>query len=128
MSCMIRSLKAARSRVADLLVAFACLALLGACAQTPPSRADATPPKNIIILFGDGAAATQWELGRLANRELRKRPFAVTDIVFRQGTMGLVTTHSASSPVTDSAAAASAMSTGHKTLNDMTGVNAEGKP
>jgi hypothetical protein len=42
------------------------LALLNACALPDPAgleRRFAGAPKNIIILYGDGAAATQWELG-----------------------------------------------------------------
>ena len=113
------------------LLSFA-LALLGACVHHPQgndgSRHDAAAPRNIIILFGDGAAATQWELGRHTSRELRNRGFVTTDVVFRQGTLGLVSTGSASSPVTDSAAAATAMSIGHKTNNDMAGVTPDGKP
>jgi alkaline phosphatase len=110
-------------------VAAAALLLLGGCAHHPHGHpAQQSAPKNVIILFGDGAAATQWELGRYTSRELRNRPFAVTDVVFRKGTLGLLTTHSADSIVTDSAAAASAMSTGHKTNNGMAGVTPDGKP
>jgi alkaline phosphatase len=115
------------------LVSLAVLALVILSACSHPMHAQrsdyaAAAPKNIIILFGDGTAATQWELGRYTSRELRNRPFAVTDVVFKQGTLGLLTTYSADSPVTDSAAAASAMSTGYKTNNDMAGVTPDGKP
>lgn len=99
--------------------------LLSACAGVAP-RADA--PRNIIILFGDGAAPTQWEFGRYTSRVLRNRPFVTTDVVFRQGTLGLLTTASADSPVTDSAAAASAMATGHKARTGEISVSVEGKP
>jgi hypothetical protein len=44
-------------------------------------------PKNIIIVFGDGAAATQWEFGRYTSRALRDKPFAVTDVVFKTGVL-----------------------------------------
>jgi alkaline phosphatase len=90
--------------------------------------ATAGAPRNIIILFGDGAAATQWEFGRYTSRTLRDKPFAVTDVVFKTGVLGLLTVHSADSFVTDSAAAATAMSIGHKTNNGMAGVTADGKP
>ena len=113
---------------ARLTLALAALVLVSACAQTQPQAQSDARPRNIIILFADGAAATQWELGRYTSRELRNRPYAVTDVIFKQGTLGLLSTESASSPVTDSAAAASAMSTGHKTLNDMAGVTPDGKP
>src|SRR5687767_5145429 len=102
------------------------LAVLAGCATSGP-QADATrAPKNIIILFGDGAAATQWELGRYTSRALRNRPFAITDTIFKDGAIGLLTVHSADSFVTDSAAAGTALSTGHKTNNGMTGVRPDG--
>ena len=103
------------------------IALLSGCASLMPQPEAARTPKNIIILFGDGAAATQWELGRYSSRVLRDRPFAITDVVFSEGDLGLLTVHSADSFVTDSAAAASAMSTGHKTNNGMAGVTPDGK-
>jgi alkaline phosphatase len=112
-------------RAAAVIAVMLAVLLLGACAPMQPQRA--ATPKNIIILFGDGAAATQWELGRYTSRELRNRDFAVTDVVLKQGTLGLLTTHSASSPVTDSAAAATALSTGFRTNNDMAGVTPDGK-
>ena len=59
---------------------------------------------------------------------LRDKPFAVTDVVFKTGMLGLLTVHSADSFVTDSAAAATAMSIGHKTNNGMTGMTPDGKP
>jgi alkaline phosphatase len=49
--------------------------------------ATAGAPRNIIILFGDGAAATQWEFGRYTSRALRDKPFAVTDVVFKTGVL-----------------------------------------
>ena len=106
----------------------AVLALLAGCA-TAPHHADAIrTPKNIIILFGDGAAATQWELGRYSSRALRGQPYATTDVVFKEGSIGILAVHSADSFVTDSAAAATAMSIGIKTNNGMTGMTPDGKP
>jgi alkaline phosphatase len=107
----------------------ALFAVLGACANLRDSEqtADATP-KNVIILFADGAASTQWELGRVSSRYLRNTPFLATDVVMRDGALGLMSTKSANALVTDSAAAASAMSTGHKTDNDMISVLPDGKP
>jgi alkaline phosphatase len=104
------------------------LAVLAGCATSGPHADAARAPKNIIILFGDGAAATQWELGRYTSRALRGKPFAITDVIFREGNVGLLTVHSADSFVTDSAAAATALSTGHKTNNGMAGVTPDGKP
>lgn len=103
--------------------------LLTGCASTGgPTASAVLAPKNIIIMFADGAAPTQWEFGRYSSQHLRKQMFAVTDIVFKQGVLGLLTTHPANAMVTDSAAAATAMSTGFKTNNFMIGVTPDGKP
>jgi alkaline phosphatase len=71
-------------------------------------------PKNIIILFADGVAPTQWDFGRYSSKVLRQQPFATTDVMFRQGVTGLLTTSPDGPYVTDSAAAASSMATGFK--------------
>ena len=83
----------------------ALLALAAGCA-TQPGGAAGELPKNIIILFADGTAPTQWEFGKYTARQFRNRDFAVTDIVMRDGALGLLSTHSLDSFVTDSAAAA----------------------
>jgi len=106
-----------------LVLVLSTLALLSGCVTTQQTAA---VPKNIIILFGDGAAATQWELGRYTSQALRGTPFAITDVVFKQGALGVLTVHSADSFVTDSAAAATAMSTGYKTNNGMAGMRPDG--
>ena len=119
----------ARSAIARVWLVLCCCALavlVAACASTEAQTEAAGTPKNIIILFGDGAAATQWELGRYTSHALRKKPFAITDVVFKEGAVGVFTVHSADSFVTDSAAAATAMSTGHKTNNGMAGVTPDG--
>jgi alkaline phosphatase len=89
-------------------------ALLAGCAGLPAGEAQLRTPRNIIIMFADGAAGTQWEFGRYTARHFRNEGFAVTDVVLREGTLGLLSTPSLDSFVTDSAAAASAMSTGFK--------------
>ena len=109
------------------LLPFALVALLCACAGQPPSEpAAATRPKNIIILFADGVAPVQWEFGRTTSRALRNQPFASTDIVLREGALGLLSTHSNNSMVTDSAAGGSAMSTGVKVNNGSVSVAPDG--
>lgn len=96
----------------------AAVMLLCACASQPVSDTSAAArPKNIIILFADGVAPVQWEFGRYTSRALRNTPLATTDIVFREGVLGLLSTASHDSMVTDSAAAASAMSIGVKVNN-----------
>lgn len=87
----------------------------------------AQQPKNVIILFADGAAATQWDFGRQSSRVLRQQGFAATDVVFKEGTLGLLVTSPANAYVTDSAAAGSAMSTGHKVNNGAVAVTPDGK-
>lgn len=106
------------------LCAAAVLALAG-CASTGGGSAQ---PRNIIIVFADGAAPTHWDFGKYSSRVLRQQPFATTDVVFREGTLGLMNTSPHGPYVTDSAAAASAMSTGHKVVNGAVSVAPDGKP
>jgi len=113
-----------------LATAFAGIALaltVDALIGVPAANA-AQPPKNIIIMFADGAAPTQWDFGRYSSRVLRGQPFVTTDIVFQQGTLGMLSTHPSNGYVTDSAAAGSAMSTGHKVNNGAVAVTPDGKP
>ncbi len=85
-------------------------------------------PKNIIIMFADGATATQWELGKYSARQLFNESFTVTDVVFRKGELGMLSTHPLDAYITDSAAAASAMSTGYKVNNFAVSMSPDGKP
>jgi len=102
----------------------ALLVVLAGCATAPAPTAQ---PKNIIILFADGAAPVQWDFGRQSSAVLRKQSFATTDVVFRHGSLGLLSTHPHGAYVTDSAAAASAMSTGHKVANGAVSITPDGK-
>ena len=79
-------------------------------------------------MFADGAAPTQWSFGQYSSRVLRNQPFAVTDIVFREGTLGLLSTSPYGTYVVDSAAAASAMSTGFKVMNGAVSIAPDGRP
>ena len=90
------------------------------------ASAMAAEPKNIIIMFADGAAPTQWDFGRYSSAVLRQQPFVTTEVVFRQGAMGLLTTSPHGAYVTDSAAAASAMSTGVKVANGSISIAPDG--
>jgi alkaline phosphatase len=103
--------------------------VLSGCAS-PPASTGAAPqqPKNIIIMFADGAAPQQWDFGKHSSNVLRREPFATTDIVFREGTLGLLSTQPHGAYVTDSAAAASAMSTGYKVANGAVSITPDGKP
>lgn len=76
-------------------------------------------PDYVFFFIGDGmgmghvAAANLYNSGVLGDSSLLMTQFPWA---------GMVTTHSASTPVTDSAAAGTALATGHKTRNGMLGV------
>jgi alkaline phosphatase len=116
-----------RRTLAAALVGMA-LTLAGCTSTGGPAGVTEQAPKNIIILFADGAASTQWDFGRYSSRLLRQQPFVSTDIVFRDGALGLLTTAPHGAYVVDSAAAASALSSGFKVENGAVSVTPDGKP
>jgi alkaline phosphatase len=80
----------------------------------------APPPKNVILVIGDGmgpahVTAARWLLGDKLQ-------------LLRMPQTALMATHCADEAVTDSAAAASAFATGEKTNYHAVSVDAEGKP
>lgn len=77
-------------------------------------------PKNVILMIGDGMGVSQLTAGRIATGGL--------EIERLNDAAALVTTFSASSLVTDSAAAGTAMATGYKTINKALSVDADGNP
>ena len=97
------------------------------CVLASVGPALAQAPKNVIIMFADGAAPSQWDFGRYSSQVLRRQPFVTTDVVFRQGAMGLLVTSPHGAYVTDSAAAGSAMSTGFKVANGAVSITPDGK-
>jgi alkaline phosphatase len=103
------------------------LALAGCALTGGPSATVGQPPKNIIIMFADGATSTQWDFGRYSSKVLRNQPFVTTDFVFKEGALGLASTPPSDAYVVDSAASASAMSTGHKVNNFAVAVTPDGK-
>ena len=105
----------------------ACAVALAGCASVPGSEGRVQTPKNIIIMFADGAAPTQWDFGRYSSKVLRQRPFVSTEHVFREGSVGLLVTGSNDAYVTDSAAAASAMATGVKVANGVVSIAPDGR-
>ena len=105
----------------------ACAVALAGCASVPGSEGLVRTPKNIIIMFADGAAPTQWDFGRYSSKVLRQQPFLTTDHVFREGTVGLLVTAPHGAYVTDSAAAGSAMATGFKVENGVVSISPDGK-
>jgi alkaline phosphatase len=98
------------------------LLLLALFGGAPELVADAASPepRNIILFVGDGMGVSHFTvMDQLREGESSLTAFSVT---------GLVTTHSSSSLVTDSAAAATAMATGMKTYNGAIAVDPDGEP
>lgn len=79
--------------------------------------------RNVILLVGDGLNDAHLQAARLVAAGPQGRL-----AVDRLPHTASVLTHSASSLVTDSAAAATAMATGVKTVNGAVGVDAGGRP
>ena len=77
-------------------------------------------PKNIILLIGDGMGLTQLYAGYTANKGRLS--------IFTIPTIGFSITTSADSYITDSAAGATAMSTGSKTNNRYIGMDTSARP
>lgn len=81
--------------------------------------AAASGPKSVIFFIGDGMSSTQRRLAELVyNDDLAMNSLPV---------IGLYTTYSANSPLTDSAAAGTAMATGYKTNNGTIGLSPDFK-
>jgi alkaline phosphatase len=79
-----------------------------------------TPPKNIILMIGDGMGITQITAGMYLNgNKLNLEQFKY---------IGLHKPYASDDLVTDSAAGATAFSTGKKTYNGAIGVDKKGKP
>ncbi|MBB4078986.1 alkaline phosphatase [Lewinella aquimaris] len=77
-------------------------------------------PRNIILMIGDGNGLAQISAARMANGG----ELSLTSLKH----IGLVSTAAADDPVTDSAAAGTAMATGVKTNNRAIGVDTAGRP
>jgi alkaline phosphatase len=105
------------------------LALLAGCstqeaqppAPSPPPEPVAAPrPRGVVLIIGDGTATSH-----LSAAQVHKgAPIAW----HRFDVLGLQTTSSADHLLTDSAAAATALATGHKTNNGHVGVDPAGAP
>jgi alkaline phosphatase len=79
-----------------------------------------TPPKNIILMIGDGMGITQITAGMYLNgNKLNLEEFKY---------IGLQKSYSSSDLVTDSGASATAFACGKKTYNGAIGVDKKGKP
>lgn len=76
------------------------------------------PPRNIILLIGDGMGISQISAGMYS----KKKPLHIED--FR--VIGLQKTYAADDLITDSAAGSTAFATGSKTNRSVLGLDAEG--
>ncbi len=95
--------------VVSVLCALAC------CATAPAARGDA--PKNVILFIGDGMGFEHVKAGGMyANGAAGTLSFEAFPH------RAEMTTHSADNPITDSAASATAIATGHKVNNGVVGM------
>ena len=85
---------------------------------------------KVILLIGDGMGPGVVVLTKYYNDYVLKgRELNLVKLMNRPDSrVSMVTTHSASHLVTDSAAAATAFGTGHKTYNSAIGLDKDGKP
>jgi len=97
------------------LIAVFLLVIFSVSAQAKNAK-----PKNIILLVGDGMGISQITYGILNNRDVSN--------FTRFKNIGLSKTSSASEDITDSAAGATAFSTGYKTYNGAIAVDVNKKP
>ena len=91
------------------LILIVCSLLLA----TLPQPVDAAPAKNVILLMTDGTSATHITL----TRWYKGAPLVLDSIL-----VGGLRTYSAESIITDSAPAATAFATGHKSNSKFIGV------
>ena len=87
---------------------------------------NASSPKYVFYFIGDGMGMGHIMATQSYNREVLKNQEPILMMQFPVASM--VTTYSASSRVTDSAAAGTALSTGYKTNNGMLGVTPDSVP
>ena len=103
------TMKRARFQASILLAIMFLIALLPACGRDRP--------KNIILLIGDGMGVAHLTFGYLTTDGLNAERMPVG---------GLMMTFPFGGMVTDSAASATAMATGHKTRNGVISISPEG--
>jgi alkaline phosphatase len=89
-------------------------ALVVSCATLSQQAIAQEPPTRVILIIGDGVGASYWTAASFASGSLAVEGLPV---------MGLIKTRSSDSKITDSAAAATAFSTGVRTYNGAIGVD-----
>lgn len=103
----------------------ACVLVGGVCAAAFPSSA-AERAKNVILFVGDGMGVSTLTAARIYEAQQRGADGASNLLSFeRFPDLALVRTYSTNSLVTDSANGASALLTGHRTINGALGVTGE---
>jgi len=107
-----------------LAVTVSCL--FATSAGTRQKEGSPAAPKYIFIFLADGAGTTHLEIARMYSRHLHGEGLVTTDRIMKEGTLGLLTIHSADRLVSDSAAAATAMTSGCKARNSALGICADG--
>ena len=80
-------------------------------------------PKGIILFIGDGMGINQLRSAAIFSQRVRSAPLAIDSIATR----GMTTTYSADSDITDSAAAATALYSGHKVNNGVINILPDGR-
>lgn len=80
-------------------------------------------PKNVIVMIGDGMGANDLEI----TRQLSDAIMDFGIIIDKLPNKGFATTRNYKGEVTDSAASATALATGTKTLNSMVGLDSNGQ-
>ncbi|MBP5791765.1 MAG: alkaline phosphatase [Kiritimatiellae bacterium] len=87
------------------------------------AAATADTPRNVILFIGDGMSTPQRMVAEEFSRKMGNGPLAINAFPCQ----GTTRTYSASSLVTDSAAASTAIACGEKTANGSIGVDAKGR-
>jgi len=112
-------------RVSPFLRAAACALALGLAAGAASAAEPAAPrARNVILFIGDGMGVSTLTAARIFDGQQRGVDGASNLLSFeRFPDLALVRTYSADSLVTDSANGASAILTGHRTINGALGVS-----
>lgn len=100
--------------------------LLAATTALLSVSATAGDLKYVFYFIGDGMGIAEATNAQLFNKEVLKNDSPLLMTTFP--VVSMITTYSASSDVTDSAAAGTALSTGHKTKNGMLGMGPDTVP
>ncbi len=106
--------------VLAVLIVHACN---GGSASPRPSR----PAKNIILLVGDGMGPEVVGLARDYSQTINKRELWIERAI-AEGRLALVHASALGTLATDSAAAATALATGERTVNGMISISPQGRP